>query len=285
MSRIARAMGTSRVPILLALILGGATFVGVLTWLPTVAGDQPSGAAEVETASVLVAAHDLAAGAPIEGDAVRVVEVPATSVAASALTAVDQADGRMLRYPVAAGEQILASKFVDAEQPASSGLAFVIPDGMRAVSVPLSEVSGAGGLIVPGDRVDVLAAVDARRLEEQQRRSPVEGEGLGDSTREQGAVITILQDALVLAIGQSVSPVSAVTRDAGTQRADDAEAQPDAASVTLAVSPEQAQTLFMAVMEGSIGLALRPFGETLTAPLAPVVAFSATTDTPQVASR
>src|SRR5690606_19776675 len=68
MSRIARAMGTSRVPILLALILGGATFVGVLTWLPTVAGAQPSGAAEVEPASVLVAAHDLAAGAPIEGD-------------------------------------------------------------------------------------------------------------------------------------------------------------------------------------------------------------------------
>ncbi|MCK9485506.1 MAG: Flp pilus assembly protein CpaB [Dehalococcoidia bacterium] len=277
-------MGTSRVPILLALILGGATFAGVLAWLPTLADDQQQSAPREASTEVLVASRDLAAGAAIEGGAVRVVEMPAASVAAGALTTLEQAEGRMLRYPVAAGEQILASKFVDTERPASTGLAFVIPDGMRAVSVPLSEVSGAGGLIVPGDRVDVLAAVDSRRIEGHERRAMAESD-MGDTTRDHGAVVTILQDALVLAIGQSVSPASAVARDAGAQRADEAEVQPQAASVTLAVSPDQAQVLFMAVMEGSIGLALRPFGETLTAPIAPVTVFSTPSDRPQVATR
>ncbi len=283
MSRLTRAMGTSRVPILLALILGGATFVGVMAWLPTLADDQAQTNLRMDTAAVLVASRDLAAGAAIEGDLVRVVEVPAASIAAGALTTVEQADGRMLRYPVAAGEQILASKFVDTERAGSTGLAFVIPEGMRAVSVPLSEVSGAGGLIVPGDRVDVLAAVDSRRIEGSERR--FQDESLLETPRDHGAVVTILQDALVLAIGQTVSPAPAMARDAGTQRADEAAVQPQAASVTLAVDPEQAQVLFMAVMEGSIGLALRPFGETTTAPIAPVIVFSAPTDLPQVATR
>src|SRR5690606_20427156 len=128
-----------------------------------------------------------------------------------------------------------------------------------------------GGLIVPGDRVDVLAAVDWRRLDPATTRETRAsnsltdefGQPIADGIIQHGAVLTILQDTLVLAIGQTVSAAPAVSRDQGTQRADEGEPQPQAASVTLAVSPEQAQTLFMAVMEGSIGLALRPFGDTL----------------------
>ncbi len=267
---------------LLALGLGGATFVGALMWLPGVATDEA--APKANTTAVLIASRDLGAGIPIEADSVRVVEIPTTAVAAGALTGSDDATGRMLRYPVAAGEQILASKFVDATQSASSsGLAFVIPVGMRAVSVPLSEVSGAGGLIVPGDRVDVLAAVDSSRLEKDTPGSS--NDESGDGITQHGAVITILQDTLVLAIGQSVSAAPAVSRDQGTQRADEAEPQPDAASVTLAVSPGQAQTLFMAVMEGSIGLALRPFGDTATEQLTPVITFASETDRSQVVTR
>lgn len=284
MSRITRAMGTSRVPILLALVLGGATFVAALVWLPEMSSGEAT--PTIETAEVMVASRDVAAGVALDGDAVRMVRIPSTAIAAGSFTTSDQVIGRMLRYPVSAGEQILASKFVDGEQSVSSGLAFVIPEGMRAVSVPLSEISGAGGLIVPGDRVDVLAAVDSRRLTltTTQAADALTDEAVG-SVGKQTAVVTILQDTLVLAIGQTVGSPSAVSRDRGTQRVDDGEVQPEAVSVTLAVTPAQAQTLFMAVMEGSIGLALRPFGETQAVQLKPAVTFSAEIDVPQVAQR
>jgi len=276
MSNTARAFGDRRVALFLALVFGGVTFVGMLVWLPSVASDE---APSVETTAVLVASRDLAAGTTVDADALRVVRVSPTSVAAGALTAPKEVEGRVLRYPVGAGEQILDAKFVGTDAPASSGLAFVIPDGLRAVSVPLSEVTGAGGLIVPGDRVDVLAAVDSQRID---GATPTTADVA--SPRVVG-VITILQDALVLAIGQSLTDGSAVSRDPGTQRADDGVVQPQAASVTLAVSPEQAQVLFMAVTEGTIGLALRPFGETSTGALKPVSTFVAETDPSQVATR
>lgn len=279
MSRITRSMGTSRVPILLALLLGAATFVGMLAWLPTVGGDAPPA---VSTANVLVAANDLAAGASVTGDRVRVVQMPVESIAQGALASLADADGRVLRYPVAAGEQLLTSKFVGEGQPASSGLAFVIPPGMRAVSVPISEITGAGGLIVPGDRVDVLAAVAVGRVAGATTAS-TEPEAIG--IRNYDAVVTVLQDALVLAVGQAVSEASAVARDAGAQRADEADAQPKAASVTLAVTPAEAQTLFMAVNEGAIGLSLRPFGDTSAVDLAPVREFTSATEAAQVATR
>lgn len=276
MSNTARAFGDRRVALFLALVFGGVTFVGMLVWLPSVASDEtPS----VETTAVLVASRDLPAGTTVDSDALRVVRVSPTSVAAGALTAVEEVEGRVLRYPVGAGEQILEAKFVGSDTPTSSGLAFVIPDGLRAVSVPLSEVTGAGGLIVPGDRVDVLAAVDSQRIAGTAPLSPEVA-----SPRIVG-VITILQDALVLAIGQSLTDGSAVSREPGTQRADDGVVQPRAASVTLAVSPEQAQVLFMAVTEGTIGLALRPFGETSTGTLKPVSTFVTETDPSRVATR
>lgn len=270
MSRIARTIGARNVPLILALLLGGATFAGVLTWLPGMAGDGPTD--EVETVAVLVAADDLAAGEKLEDKLLQVVQVPPSTVAAGALTSTDAAAGQVLRYPVSAGEQILASKLVGSERPDATGLAFVVPSGMRAVSVPISEVTSAGGLIVPGDRVDVLAAVkDDIVLGSGPDAPNAQDPEANDYEDPPTAIVTVLQDALVLAVGQAVSDQTSVSRDAGAQRADDAEADPKAASVTLAVTPEQAQTLFMAVTEGSIGLTLRSFGDTSRATLQPII--------------
>lgn len=267
MSRMTRPIGRRNIPVLLALLLGGATFIGAIAWLPTLASGEPPA---VESRAVLVARNDLSAGERLEGSRLAVVEVPAELVAAGALTAVEEGDGQVLRYPVRAGEQILASKLVGAERTEATGLAFVVPEGMRAVSVPVTEVTGAGGLIVPGDRVDVLAAISESMLA---GASDASSGTEGDAARREAptAVVTVLQDALVLAVGQSVNDTSSATRDAGAQRADGATPDPKAASVTLAVSPEDAQALFMAVSEGSIGLALRSFGDMSRAGVAPIV--------------
>ncbi|MCA9849807.1 MAG: Flp pilus assembly protein CpaB [Dehalococcoidia bacterium] len=282
MSRITRLVGRRNVPILLALLLGGATFIGALAWLPTLSdGDTTP---TVETRSVLVARDDLSAGERLDRSRLALVEVPTDVIATGALTRIEDGEGQVLRYPVEAGEQILASKFVGAERAEATGLAFVVPEGMRAVSVPVTEVTGAGGLIVAGDRVDVLAAVSETLLVGADY--PTEGPEADIARREAPtAIVTVLQNALVLAVGQSVSDTSSVSRDDGAQRADDATPDPKAVSVTLAVSPEDAQALFMAVTEGSIGLALRSFGDTSSATVAPIVDVAPADDQPKVSAR
>ena len=74
-------------------------------------------------------------------------------------------------------------------------------------------------------------------------------------------VITILQDVLVLAVGQEFAEPLDGDRDPATLRSDAVEAQPSAVSVTLELSADQAQTLFLASREGSLGLTLRSFGD------------------------
>lgn len=125
---------------------------------------------------------------------------------------------------------------------------------MRAASVQFSEIMGAGGLIVPGDRVDVMVATDYGRLfgPEEQPDDDVTGHP---------TVITILQDLLVLAVGQEFAEPLEGDRDPATLRNDVVEPQPSAVSVTLAVTADQAQTLFLASREGALGLTLRSFGD------------------------
>lgn len=123
------------------------------------------------------------------------------------------------------------------------GLAYDIPSSMRAVSVAVDPVSGVSGFLKPGDRVDVIATYTSPQ---------------NDLT----VTKTVLQDIRLLAIGsqpastasyrgtEKTAPVS------GRERA--TEAQPEATTATLAVFPDQAQTLVMAEARAKLHLVLRP---------------------------
>ena len=73
----------------------------------------------------------------------------------------EQVVGAVVRERILAGEPIVASKLVRAGQ--SGFLAVVLAPGMRAMSLPVTQETGAGGFILPGDRVDVIMS---RRAEE-----------------------------------------------------------------------------------------------------------------------
>src|SRR3989337_2112918 len=71
--------------------------------------------------------------------------------------------GEVTRFPIAANEQVLTTKVVplsSASSASSRSLSFVVPQGMRGIAVSTSEVTGAGGLVLPGDYVDVLIIYD-----------------------------------------------------------------------------------------------------------------------------
>jgi pilus assembly protein CpaB len=141
---------------------------------------------------------------------------------------------------VAENEPILEAKLAPAA--AGAGLAAVIPEGMRAMSVAVNDVVGVAGFVTPGTMVDVLVTGAVVGT----------GQGGGNITR------TILENVRVLAAGQKVQQ--------------DQEGKPQTVPViTLLVAPEDAAKLAMASTQGKIQLALRNTVDTGTAVPAPVL--------------
>ncbi|MEX2228214.1 MAG: Flp pilus assembly protein CpaB [Dehalococcoidia bacterium] len=278
--RLLRIVGSGSTLLLLAVLLGLATTAATYGWLSSRAQADPAAteraaaAGDVQTSPVVVVREGVAAGTRLPAAVLELRAVPHRELLPGALSTVEQAADRVTRYPMVAGEQVLDSRLVGADAT-GRGLAFSVPKGMRAVSVPVSEVSAAGGLMVPGDRIDVLVATAYERLFDPQT-------DVSETARRATAVVTVLQDVLVLAVGQESTPPVDSGRDPETLRPADAEPQPSARSVTVAVTPEQAQLLFMAAHDGTIGLAVRPFGDDARSTLLPIASLQAVGDTDRV---
>lgn len=242
----------------IAVGLGLGTALLTLLWL----NSEDDGPAAVVTTDdglqiaqdlVVVAREEIPAGTEVTAAMVELGAVARGSAPVEALTDTSDAVGKVARYPMVRGEQVLSSDLVN--DTTGVGLAFSVPPGMRAVSVAFSEVMGAGGLVIAGDRVDVLVSTTYEKLfGPGDVISPADSEG-------HPMVITVLQNMLVLAVGQEFTPPVDDERDPATLRPEDTLAQPGARSVTLAVTPEQTQLLFMSTQQGTLGLALRAFGD------------------------
>ncbi|HEX6210926.1 MAG TPA: Flp pilus assembly protein CpaB, partial [Methylomirabilota bacterium] len=163
--------------LLLALAAGGGLAFGTYRYMQNV----PVKTVSLPTRPVVVAATDLALGAEIRPDDLRVVDWPESSMPPGTFAAPDEVVGRGLVMPVIQNEPILPMKLAPIE--AGSGLPVVIPEGKRAVSVRVNEVIGVAGYVLPGTHVDVLATA-----------SPTDRRG--DTTTK-----LVLDDVQVLAAG------------------------------------------------------------------------------------
>jgi Flp pilus assembly protein CpaB len=109
------------------------------------------------TVAVLVATHDVRAGQQVGSQDVEVRRVHADGVPADALGGPDDAVGSYVAWPLTAGEPVL-SRMVRRER---SGItltaAMTVPDGYRAIAVPVQPAGAVGGMLSPGDHVDVYA--------------------------------------------------------------------------------------------------------------------------------
>ena len=267
-----RNLASGSALMLLAVVLGMASAAAAFVWIDSQESDATAEASallsDAQTEAVVMAREPIAAGTEITSGMLEVKDVHPSAVLMGAVRDIDEVVGRVARYPLVAGEQILPSRIVGEDSPTGIGLAFAVPAGMRGVSVPVTEVSGAGGLIVPGDRVDVLVSTEYGNLFgpfELQR-----GDSAVDDPSDHPTVVTVLQDVLVLAVGQVTTRPLDEERDPATLRTESAEAQPEARSVTLAVAPTEAQSLFLAAQRGTLGLALRSFGDTDSTALNPL---------------
>jgi pilus assembly protein CpaB len=137
--------------------------------------------------------------------------------------------GSVVRETIYAGEPIVQRKLV---HPGAAGvMAISLEPGMRAMAVPLSAESAAGGFILPGDHVDV---VQARQVEGAAVKTVV--------------TTTIMRNVRILAIDQATS-------------ADPKNAAVIGATATLEVTPPQADALLQAKSQGELTLLLRSYAD------------------------
>ena len=233
--------------ILLGLFLGLVSAVLIVVYLSQ-AGD--GGGGEIsggEVTPVVVASVDIAAGTRIEEGMVETKDIAVNTVLAGVFADTEGVIGQVVRVPLVAGEQVITTKvtatgaaIADGENPP---LAFVIPEGKRAVSIQVSNVIGASGLIRPGDYVDVILTMAVEQ----------------DSIAQ-----TILQNILVLSVDQDVTRALVSEGDeAPVIGGDGSEVNPEATTVTLAVSPAHGEVLAVAEACATprLALALRGFGD------------------------
>lgn len=177
----------------------------------------------------LVAVQDIAKNTVITEDMLKEMPVPQKYVENGALVRSEDAVGKVTLTTIFKGQQVLRRAIIQ-EGESKEGLAYAIPQGKRAVSVAVDEVSGIQGMIRPGDRVDVAATMDFK---------------VGENDISQTSIV--IQDIQVLAVGRIL--------DADSR--DWAEREGVEKTVTLAVTPKDAQPLILASERGSIRMMLR----------------------------
>ena len=204
--------------------------------------------------SVVVVRDTVAAGTRLTTGLLELIEIRSGTGAAGAFSDLDDVVGQITRFPLVRGEQVLTSKLVQSGTELSDGLAYSVPPRMRAVAVAFSDVMGAGGLVVPGDRVDVLISTTLAAMFGPGEVLPP------DEDPDHPTVFTVLQNVLVLAVGRTFTQPLGLGQDPATLRIADSELT-DVRTITLAVGPDQSQILFFAAQHGKLGLALRSFGD------------------------
>jgi pilus assembly protein CpaB len=198
----------------------------------------PAPVAQLPTVDVLVAKADIALGQTLTPEDMQWQTWPAATASNSFIRRNERPDaskeitGSIARYPFIAGEPMRDAKLIKAN--GSGFMAAILPSGMRAVSTEISAETGAGGFILPNDRVDVLLT---RRL-----KNPT------PSLPDIVVAEIVLANIRVLAIDQAPKEKDGQNSVVGK-------------TATLELKPEQSLTLSQARQAGTLSLALRSIAD------------------------
>jgi pilus assembly protein CpaB len=226
-------MNAARIVVLIIALSAG----GVAAYLARGSGEKPAVAepvAQLPTTEVLVAKGDIGLGQSVKPEDLQWQSWPAASASSNLISRAGRAEaireiaGSIARAPFIAGEPIREQKLVKAN--GSGFMAAILPTGFRAISTEISPETGAGGFILPNDRVDVILS----------RRDRNPDKGGADLISSE----IILTNIRVLAIDQAPKEKEGLNALVGK-------------TVTLELKPEQAETLARSRQSGTLALALR----------------------------
>jgi pilus assembly protein CpaB len=230
-------MNITRIVVLVIALSAG----GVAAYLASRYDDkpQPAQVAQLQTVDVLVARSDIGLGQSVKPENLQWQTWPAATASNSFIRRTERPDattqiaGAIARAPFIAGEPIREPKLVRAD--GSGFMAAILPVGTRAISTEISPETGAGGFILPNDRVDVILS----KREKNPDRS-----GAADVVSAE----IILTNVRVLAIDQAPKEKDGQNTVIGK-------------TVTLELKPEQTETLARARQSGTLSLSLRSIAD------------------------
>jgi pilus assembly protein CpaB len=233
-----KRMNTARIVVLTIAVGAG----GVAAYLASGSDPKPSPTepvAQLQTVDVLVAKSDIALGQPVGAADTQWQTWPAATASNSFIRrnerpdATTQIAGSIARSPFIAGEPIRELKLVRAD--GSGFMAAILPSGMRAVSTEISPETGAGGFILPNDRVDVILSKREKNPDRANSADLINSE-------------IFLSNVRVLAIDQTVEEKNGLKVVVGK-------------TATLELKPEQSESLARARQSGTLSLALRSLAD------------------------
>ena len=231
-----KRMNPARIAVLAVAIVAG----GIAAYLASGSDEKPAPApvAQLQTVDVLVAKNEIGLGQSVKPDDLQWQTWPAATASSNFITrtsrpeATKEITGSIARAPFIAGEPIREPKLVKAD--GSGFMAAILPTGMRAISTEISPETGAGGFILPNDRVDVILT----------RREKNPDKGGPDIVSSE----IILSNVRVLAIDQAPKEKEGTSALVGR-------------TTTLELKPEQAETLARSRQMGTLSLALRSIAD------------------------
>ena len=208
----------------LAVLVAAIAAYALYTYLR---GQEQRVSEAVATERIVVAAVEIPMGTTINMTQVKTSEWPKSSMPQGSFPATEKVIGRTSTQTFSAGDAITETKLMPKEGPAGI-MTYMIPEGHRAMTVGVDQVAGVAGFINPGNIVDVVLIV----------LPP-------GSTQTLGKIV--LQNVPVLAIGQIV---------------EQKEGKPVVVpTVTVDVTPEDAEKLSIASTQGRLQLVLRRLGD------------------------
>jgi pilus assembly protein CpaB len=213
------------------LILLCASVIGLLASLLVYrVVSQVARARSDQSEQIVVAAANLGLADTVTSQHIKLVNWPKGSVPPGALRTAEEAEGRVVRSSVVAGEPLIEAKLAPQLTGKGGIMPMLIPEGQRGVTIRLDEATRESGFVMPNSRVDVLVSMP---------KAPGSNEKIAK---------VILQDVTVLAAGQIVEmkdnkPVTNTT-------------------VTLALTPQQVERLAVAQSDGRLMLVQRNLRDT-----------------------
>lgn len=228
----ARVARKTRVRALIFLALAGlaGVFVVVLVGAYLDQVRERTAAEDAATEPVVVATEEIAIGEVLGEDHLRAIPWPEDHLPPDRFDAVSELEGYSVERALAPGEPILGHHLADPER--GQGLASLLADGTRAMTIRVNQVVGVSGFVQPGDFVDVITTMSPDgEIEEALGTEP-----------DRVSKIT-LQNIRVLAVGDHLE----------TEGREPVEVT----AITLEVLPEEAERLALASQHGNIQLTMR----------------------------
>lgn len=202
--------------------------------------------AQKNLSTVVVAKQDIPAGTALKESLLKEETVYKDMLQPRVAISIDRVIDKITLAPISKGEQVLLNKISLSGQEGS--LSMKVPSGKRAITIPVDNISSVGGMVRPGDHVDIVGMV------------PIPAVNAEGKQVTQMTTMPLFQDVLVLAVGQEFTSLPGAKKE---------EKEASALVITLALSAQEANLVAFVQEQGKIRLILRSPGDTQVQPVAP----------------